>query len=415
MDIIERVKRICLSPKTEWGVIADEPASTGGLLTGYALPLAAVGAVAGLIGGSLVGYTLPFVGTYRVPIVAGLAAAIFAVCMAIVGVFVLSLIINALAPSFDAQKDPTRALKLAVYSYTPAWVAGVLQILPPLSVLALLGALYGVYLLYLGLPRLMRCPEEKAPLYAAVVVICAIVVSFIVTVMGGLIVGTGAIGAAALRTVAEGSDSTTATSQTGPVGLLGQLSRSIEESAAKMEAAERSGDTGGQVAAAMEGLGALFGGGRRVEPLQLDEIRAFVPETFARLPRTSQNAERTGITGLMIARAGATYGDGANRTVTLEVVDSGGVSGLVGLASWAGIQGEREDEYSSERTRKVGDRLVHEKISKAGGEHEFAIVLGERFLVSAKGHGIELDDLRSAVAGLDLGRLESLRDSGVAR
>jgi hypothetical protein len=414
MDVIERVKKICLSPKTEWDVIANEPASTSGLLTGYAVPLAAIGAVAGFVGGSLVGYTLPFIGTYRVPVAAGLTAAIFTLCMAVAGVFVLSLIINALAPSFDAQKDATRALKLAVYSYTPAWVAGVLQILPPLSVLALLGALYGIYLLYLGLPRLMRCPEEKAPLYTAVVVICAIVVSFVVTVMGGLIVGTGAMGAAALRTAAEGADSTNAAAQ-GPLGRLEQLSRSIEESARKMEAAETSGDAAGGVAAAFEGLGALFGGGRRVEPLQLDEIRAFVPETFARLPRTGQNAERSGIGGVLIARAEATYGDGTNRSVTLEVVDSGGISGLVGLASWAGIESEREDEYGSERTRKVGGRLVHERISKTGGEHEFAIVLGERFMVSAKGRGVDFDDLRTAVSGLDLGRLESMTDSGIAR
>src|SRR4029077_8195463 len=105
-------------------------------------------------GGSVIGQSLPFIGYYRAPMAAGLTLAVFSFVMAIVGVFILSLIINALAPTFGGQKDSMQALKVAVYSYTPAWVAGALRVLPLLGVLAVLGALYGLYLLYLGLPRL---------------------------------------------------------------------------------------------------------------------------------------------------------------------------------------------------------------------------------------------------------------------
>ena len=69
------------------------------------MPLAAIGAVAGLIGGSLVGRTLPFIGTYRMPLVAGVGLAVFTFVMAIVGVFLLSIIINALAPTFGGEKN----------------------------------------------------------------------------------------------------------------------------------------------------------------------------------------------------------------------------------------------------------------------------------------------------------------------
>jgi MFS family permease len=131
MDIIQRAKNICLTPATEWPVIAAEPATAGALITGYAAPLAAIGAIAGFIGGAIIGKTLPFVGHYRVPLAAGLTFAIFTFCMALVGVFVLSLIINALAPTFGGEKNSIQALKVAVYSYTPAWIAGVLQIVPP--------------------------------------------------------------------------------------------------------------------------------------------------------------------------------------------------------------------------------------------------------------------------------------------
>jgi MFS family permease len=180
MAIIERIKGICLKPKSEWEAIATETPSPSALYLGYAAPLAAIPVIAGFIGGSLIGRTLPIIGTYRVPLVTGVVAAIFSFVMALVGIFILSLIINALAPSFGGEKNNTQALKLAVYSYTPAWIAGVLQILPLLGLLALLAGLYGLYILYLGLPRLMKCPQEKAIGYTAVVVICAIVLSVIV-------------------------------------------------------------------------------------------------------------------------------------------------------------------------------------------------------------------------------------------
>jgi hypothetical protein len=140
MDIIQRAKNICLTPLTEWPVIAVEPATTGGLVMGYAAPLAAIGSVAGFVGGVVIGRSLPFIGYYRVPLFAGLTAAIFTFCMALIGVFILSLVINALAPQFGGEKNSTQALKVAVYSYTPAWIAGVLQILPVLGLGGLAGS-----------------------------------------------------------------------------------------------------------------------------------------------------------------------------------------------------------------------------------------------------------------------------------
>src|SRR6188474_1325080 len=160
MDIVTRAKNICLTPVTEWSAVEQENTPASELITGYVIPLAAIGAIAGLIGGSLVGYSMPLVGTYRVPLTTGIVSACFGLVMAVVGVFILSAIINALAPTFGGQKNSAQALKVAVYSYTPAWVAGVLLVLPVLSSLVMIvAALYGLYLMYLGLPRLMKSPQ----------------------------------------------------------------------------------------------------------------------------------------------------------------------------------------------------------------------------------------------------------------
>jgi hypothetical protein len=420
MNIVERVKKICLTPDAEWPVIAGESTPTGALITGYVLPLAAISAVAGLVGGSIIGRSAPFLGvTYRTPLATGLSLAVFTVCMAVAGVFLISIVINALAPTFGAQQNNEQALKVAVYSFTPAWVAGAFQVLPALGVLALLGGLYGLYLLYLGLPKLMKCPPEKAVGYTVVVVICAIVVNVVVGLVGAALIGGGMVGAGALGGLVGGSGGAPTASadlQVDPnsaLGKLQQLGQGLEESARKAEAAAGRGDGRGQAAAALEGLGAIFGGGTRVDPLDISLLKPFVPDTFAGLPKTSSSAEKTGL-GIMISKAEATYSDGAQKEVTLEVLDTGGASGLMGLAGWVGVQGEKESADGFERTQKVGNRIVHEKSSKSS-RNEFSIVLGDRFVVNAKGRGVDADALKAAVSGLDLAKLEAMKEVGAEK
>jgi hypothetical protein len=282
----------------------------------------------------------------------------------VVGVYLISMIINALAPTFGAQQDSAQAFKVAAYSFTPAWVAGAFQIIPGLgALLGLIGGLYALYVLYLGLPRLMKGPEDKALGYTAVVVVCTIVIWVVIASIGGMIVGAGAMGAGMMGGLTGGGSPAAEVEYDPdtPMGRLQQLGESLEESAKKMEAAKQSGNSEAQVAAAMEGLGALFGGGRRVEPVDVSALKPFVPETFAGLPRRSSSAEKTGLAGLMVSRAEASYGEGT-RTVNLEVVDSGGAIGLMCLASWMNILGDKEDDQGSELTTKVGNRLVHERL-----------------------------------------------------
>jgi hypothetical protein len=418
MNIVERAKNICLSPVTEWSVIAQEQTPPGTLVTGYVIPLVAIGAVAGFLGGSLIGRTIPFIGTYRVPITAGLGLAIFTFVMAIVSLFILSAIINALAPSFGGQKDSAQAFKVAAYSYTPAWLAGALNILPLLGILALLAAFYGLYLLYLGLPRLMRCPEDKAIGYTVVVVICAIVISVVVTSIGAMVVGAGVIGSGALSTAIRqggressgGGSGAVQFDKNSPIGKLQELGNKLEESNKKIEAAQKSGDGAAQTSAALEGLGTLLGGGKRVEPLAIDQLKPFVPESFAGMPRTRSNAEKNGLGGFNVSKAEATYSDNGQKSVTLEITDTGGVSGIMTLAGWAALQQEKDDDQATERTRKIDGRLVHERASKTGGTNEFGVVVGDRFMVDTKGNGVSLDQLKSAVSSLDLGKLESMKD-----
>jgi Yip1 domain. len=187
--LVDRVKAILLTPKTEWPVIAEEPATRSDIYLRYVAPLVAIGVIASFIGATIVGVPIPTLGTVRVGLGIGLAAAILHFLLSFVVVFVVALIVDALAPTFGGQKDALRALKVTAYSFTPAWVAAILRILPTLHIVAALIGLYGLYLMYVGLPVLMRTPADKALGYTVVVVLCAIVLSIIISALTTLAIG----------------------------------------------------------------------------------------------------------------------------------------------------------------------------------------------------------------------------------
>ena len=159
--LVARVQNILMRPKLEWPVIAAEYATPRSLFARYAMLLAAIGPVASLIGGQLFPIHI-FGSVMRTPVVGGLLGAIVTWGLSLLSVFVLGLIIDALAPTFNGTRDKVQAMKVAVYSMTAAWVASIFNLFPALAWLGGLLGLYGFYLLYLGLPTVMKAPQDKA-------------------------------------------------------------------------------------------------------------------------------------------------------------------------------------------------------------------------------------------------------------
>jgi hypothetical protein len=178
MDLITRAKNILTSPKTEWPVIAAEPADTAGLYSGYIVPLAAIGPVALLISLTI------FMGVGT-----AISLAIGTFVSNLIGVFIMALVVAKLAPSFGGRDDMGQALKLVAYSHTAAWIASLLFLFPLLALLVLLAALYGVYLYYLGAPATVGVPQEKAAVYTLVSIVVVVVVSIALRYLLALIVG----------------------------------------------------------------------------------------------------------------------------------------------------------------------------------------------------------------------------------
>ncbi|MBK7381519.1 MAG: YIP1 family protein [Ignavibacteriales bacterium] len=179
MSLVERAKNILMTPKTEWEVIKNEAASVGELFTKYAMILALIPVIATFIGQSLIGVNLGFLGSYKIPVTNGLIYAVVYYILSLAGIYVVALIIDALAPSFGSTKNMIASLKVAVYSYTAAWIAGIFSIIPVLGILGILG-LYSLYLMYLGLKIVKDTPQDKLAGYLIVVIIIAVVVYFVI-------------------------------------------------------------------------------------------------------------------------------------------------------------------------------------------------------------------------------------------
>lgn len=189
--LVDRVKAILMKPKEEWLVIDAEKTDITTLFRTYVIPLAAIGPVANAIGGALIGTNLPVIGAVRVPITNAIVGALVAFALALLGTYVVAQVIDNLAPRYSGTRDLTQAFKVAAYSSTAQWLAGIFALIPALSPLSILG-LYSLYLLYLGLPVLMKVPQEKAMTYTVTVVVVALIVFIVIGAVSGIVIGTAA-------------------------------------------------------------------------------------------------------------------------------------------------------------------------------------------------------------------------------
>ncbi len=179
MNLFDRAKNILVSPKTEWEVIKGEQTSVSDLFTKYAMILAAIPVIATFIGQSFIGISLGPFGSFKVPVGNGILYAVVQYILTLVGVYISALVIDALAPSFGSTKDMVASLKVVVFSWTAAWVAGIFGIIPTLAILGILG-LYSLYLLYLGLKIVKDTPQDKLVGYLVVSIIVLIVIYFVI-------------------------------------------------------------------------------------------------------------------------------------------------------------------------------------------------------------------------------------------
>lgn len=372
-----RAKRLLMQPPAEWAAIDAEPMTVGQIFKTWVLPLAAIGPVAGLIGGLVFGFSA-FGITYRPSIVGALTSAVIAYVMAVVGTFVLSLVIDALAPNFGGTKNPVQATKVAAYAATAGWLAGIFQLIPSLAFLAILG-LYSFYLLYIGLPMLMRAPKDKATTYTVVTIIVAAVIFLV----GGAIANT--VGRVFVpSTVYAGSDG----SVSGTLNVPGVGSMDV----AKMEAATK------QMEAAANGSTKV------VAP---DALQALLPASLGAWRRTELSSSGANAGALGGSNAEAKYENGDSR-INLQVTDIAAAGALASMGAAFNVQSSKQTETGYEKTGTVNGRMTSEEWDSNSKEGKYSTLVANRFMVEARGNAPGIDALKQAVASVGIDRLEAM-------
>jgi len=391
--LVERIKNIILTPKTEWPVIQAESTAVGQLYTGYVMPMAAFAAVMSFIRMSVIGVNLPFGGTIRTPFSSGVFSSVLTFVMGLIGLYLVGLIINVLAPSFGGQRDQRQALKTAAYALTPAWLGTALTFLPLGSLLQLCAGIYGIYVLYLGLPVMMRSKQTSSAGYTASVVVCSILVGILFGVvaaslgvagrMGGLGGSTAMYDSHSPEAQAAAADRAGAvlgnmlggavgSDQKGKDGLANAFSN-LAKAGQKMEqdeAAARNGSAGSAAAtgagnaagadaaaqsanaataaagsnadptqnamAATGGLiaalGGALGGSVRHEPVDFNTLKGMLPASLPNMQRTNAQGSSQQAMGVKSSSATADYlGTAAGTSNPSMHIKISDMSGVSGL------------------------------------------------------------------------------------
>jgi hypothetical protein len=427
--ILARAKAILLSPATEWPVIAAEATSANAIYARYVAPLAAIGVIATFLGLTLIGVSVGPFGRVRTGIVAGLFHLILTFGLSFLMVYLIALLVDVLAPHFGGQHDPLAALKVTAYSFTPGWIAAIFNIIPMLGIIGVVAAFYGLYLLYLGLPVLMRCPKEKSIGYTVVVVLCAIVMSLMISALSTCAVAAlGFVGLGALTQRAPHVDTSVATGDAAGVlsNIFGGKSDADRERVSEAlktlkkagEAADSADKAGGSAsaggstsvdpAAAMSAVGQIMAGGKDVQIIDFHELKAMLPASLPGMQRTEASGQGGEAMGVKSSNATGRYTNGAGGSIRIEITDLGSMAGLAALAGKADANMEKETSTGYERTRKVDGQLTHERYDRSAKSGAVGVLVANRFSVTVEGSGVEAAALNDALKAIDLSSLAAM-------
>ncbi|PHS23878.1 MAG: hypothetical protein COA84_10370 [Robiginitomaculum sp.] len=360
---IERARRLITKPAAEWEVIDGEAVDVSTLFKTWVLPLATIPALSGFLAHS-------FMGAHsRLPITQGVFNALFSYVISLAGVYALAYILTAIAPYFGAQKNFNQALKLAAYSPVAAWTSSIFMAMPALSFLAVLGGLYSLYLLYVGVRVLMTPSQSKAVYFAAIAIVLAMLIN-------------------------------------GVGGQYGHKKSADQRVQTQSEVQTQNRNNGVQEGDLAGMIAALNGGSYGVVS-DLEALKALVPQKMSGLRRTYLDV-KTLQTPLKTITVQAKYQGENDQEITLTLMNSTGVNFIKTLAGLSGInRSKTEDDGSFETLKRDGDKVVLQTWDALAAQGNFAWSY-KNFIVSLGGHNISLKALEKAantITSTDLDRL----------
>jgi hypothetical protein len=369
---IFRAARLLVSPSREWDRIDAEPATIPRLYLGYVGLLAAIPPTAKVLGFQRFGHGM-------IPLVPTVAGAVVQYLLSLIAVLVLALAIDALAPSFDGRRDRARAFKVAAYGGTGYWVLGVLSLFPALGIV---GGPVSAYLYYVGLPRLMKAPKEKAFLYMMATAGCALALFVVVSMFANLVAGRVAYSRDPFMKNAPVSAADRAAAEKELIAATHEMDAAIK---AQVEADARAKTEA--MSAPIQGLSGLL-------PADIASYNNVGRQIYGEdAPGTAMDT--------------ADYVWGGSR-FTLAITDLGARSVAANIAKAAEAPSLRKTATGYERIDKLGSRLTTEQWDSGTKAGRYGMVVANRLIVEASGQNIDIDILKQAVNAVDAQRLEVL-------
>jgi len=174
---------------------------------------------------------------------------------------------------------------------------------------------------------------------------------------------------------------------------------------------EKEGLLGGlkKASEALEGIGKDVEHKDNVEIVGFRELKEVLPNEFNGAERLFKSGENTEVMGFKISTVKAEYKMGDKGNITLSVSDGGGVSAAkLALAAWTMIKVDKETANGYERTSLIDGDKAYEKYDSRSKRGEVSVLMNDRFLVSAKGKNVEMDDILNLVEDINKKKLSSL-------
>lgn len=380
--LINRVTNIIMHPRSEWEVIDGEPATPGGLYTGYVLIIAAIPALITLLNdlflktlfsgiGSIFGVVVHISPVYV------LISALISYALTLVMVYVLALIANAMAPSFNAVRDPIQALKVSAYSITAVCIASVCIIVPILGALVVLAAcIYTIFILHTGLRTLMKTPQENAIGYTAAVIVASLVAALLIALV--------------VQIPMKALQRSAAFGRGGAVSV--QLPNGVEINARNAEDIKRNAER--------------ILHDNNASPADPDSLEALLPASLDGYNRTDLSTSTGSLGGIGGSQTKATFENGGGGRIALTITDIGALGALTGIAQ-GNTRHQTDDGYES--ASSSGGRMITEEYHNESHRGSYKVITGH-FAVEAEGRGVDMDQLKAAAAKIDLDKLDKMSE-----
>jgi len=147
-----------------------------------------------------------------------------------------------------------------------------------------------------------------------------------------------------------------------------------------------------------------------VATVDFRSLKELLPADADGLPRKEASGEKNGTMGFTISTAEAKYAnDDQSETIDLTIIDGGGSPMMMGLAAWSMMEVDKETDSGYEKTTTMGDNKAYEKYDNSSKSGELNVLVNKRFVVTAKGRGVSMDKIKSALDDIDLDKLASLK------